>query len=1281
MHRLSVDAAHGVLANDTSPAGVGKPVVTSFFDALHGHVDLSPDGSFTYTPDGTFDGTDTFTYEATAGNEISSDTTVSIRVHPYIELVSSDSSGVSETIGSANPAISPDGNEIAFSSLSSNLVPGDTNHGHDIFVKNLLNGAIQRVSTRADGVQAIYASDDGSGSFGPAFSPDGKELAFSTTAIDLVPSDANYPNVDIVIKDLGPAGGVQLVSAAADGTQAKGNSYDPVFSPDGTRIAFYSSASNLVAGDTNNDYDVFIKNLQSQNVQLLSEGMGGTPANGNSYHPTFSPDGSKVAFESSATNLVPDDLTGSNDIFVEDPTTRAIQLVSTAADGTRANNNSANPVFSPDGTKVAFVSHATNLVPGDTNGFVDVFVKDLKTGAIQRVSTAADGTQENGNADDTSKPVFSPDGTKIAFASNASNLVAGDTNGIEDIFVKDLTTGAIERVSTAAGGVQAEGTEGFTLTNEPVFSSDGTELAFTSGALNLVPGTDPNSANRIFVKYLLNPSATQSTNQGQLADGYITGADVSIDANGNGALDGGEPSSITDADGRFTLPPQAGVLVATGGVDIATRLHVQARLSAPSGSSDITPLTTLIVALQSMGMTDAQAKVLSIFGLDPTTDLTTLDPVSATSNRDAQGSAAFLAGTQVMDTLSDVAAFLGGAEGQPAPLYTDALNAIAAVVGGSGSLDLTNTATITAIIDAGLHGSPARGDVVSGAATIIAALNSAAAADAGLTGTDALVGLSAVALTAQGMVSQALQAAALDPSKVPAALQAYTGIPLAQTIQANEFHLGDVDGPEKNNAPIAAADSYSATQHTPLVITAALGVLLNDRDPDADQLTATLSAGPQHGNLVLNGDGSFTYTGNAGYLGTDSFSYQASDGTLSSAPVTVTLDVVAPHATPVAEDDNFTITENSALRFLPSDLLANDQNVEPDASVTVETDPSPLHGAISGTQDGHFLYTPNPGFSGTDSFRYFVENGTVQSNYATVDVTVNSTDTTPIPVAEPDSFTLKENGSLTFTAQDLLANDEHTEADSNVDVLTDPGPAHGVISAAPDGTSFLYTPDAGYIGPDDFSYQVFNGSVAGNLADVSLQITGIACFVRGTRLATERGEVAVEDLAIGDRVTTWQGGDEPIRWIGRRSYAGRFLAANPAVQPIRLRAGCLGAGLPWRDLLVSPEHAMFLDGALIPARHLTNGVTIHCERVLDQVDYFHIELDSHGIVLAEGAPSETFVDDDSRGIFHNAAEHAALYPGELSPGRFCAPRVTDGYEIEAIRQRLAVVAGEVAQAA
>ena len=220
-----------------------------------------------------------------------------------------------------------------------------------------------------------------------------------------------------------------------------------------------------------------------------------------------------------------------------------------------------------------------------------------------------------------------------------------------------------------------------------------------------------------------------------------------------------------------------------------------------------------------------------------------------------------------------------------------------------------------------------------------------------------------------------------------------------------------------------------------------------------------------------------------------------------------------------------------------------------------------------------------------------------------------------------------------------------------------------------------------YLTNDPDAQPGVNGSVAGIPDASSAPAYQAPCYCPGTLIRTVRGDVAVEELVVGDLLVTTSGGQEPVRWIGTRTYGGRFFAANPGVWPIRFHAGSLGrdeagGAVPRRDLLVSPLHAMLVDGVLVPAELLVNGSTVVRDGSAGTVSYYHVELPGHHTIWAENAASESFADDGSRSMFHNAETFAAIYPGAAYPGSvgeapvFCAPRVTEGEALDRIRSRL-----------
>jgi hypothetical protein len=197
-------------------------------------------------------------------------------------------------------------------------------------------------------------------------------------------------------------------------------------------------------------------------------------------------------------------------------------------------------------------------------------------------------------------------------------------------------------------------------------------------------------------------------------------------------------------------------------------------------------------------------------------------------------------------------------------------------------------------------------------------------------------------------------------------------------------------------------------------------------------------------------------------------------------------------------------------------------------------------------------------------------------------------------------------------------------------------------------------------------------------ADAAVALAHTVCYASGTHILTDRGEVAVEHLVIGDRLITHAGQARTLRWIGRRTYSHPFIARNPDILPIRINAGAIAPGIPHRDLYVSPPHAMYFAGSLIPAASLVNGATIVQLRASAHVAYFHLELDTHDVIIAEGALAESYLDLDNRAIFQNAAEYATLYPDQgARPAQEYAPRLEQGHKVDDVWSGLAARAAEL----
>jgi Tol biopolymer transport system component len=357
----------------------------------------------------------------------------------------------------------------------------------------------------------------------------------------------------------------ERVSIASNGTQGNYYSYDPSISADGRFVAFESAASNLVPDDTNSLMDVFVRDRQNGTTERVSVASDGTQADGSSYSASISGDGRFVTFQSGASNLFPPDELYETHIYVHDRQSGVTELVSKATNGDLASAGGDNPVISADGRFVAFHSFSSNLVSGDTNNLHDVFVRDRLNGTTERVSIASDGTQAN---DDSVEPSISGDGRFVVFTTGATNLFSGYNNGKDQVLVRDLLNDTTERVSVSSAGTQGNASSYY-----PFISADGRYVVFSSRASNLSP-EDALGTAEIYLRDMQNGT----TERVSLADDE-----------GIAYADSGSPS--VSAGGRFVAFSSGSTYLVTGDTNGLADFFIRDRLRG----------TTELVSLASDG--------------------------------------------------------------------------------------------------------------------------------------------------------------------------------------------------------------------------------------------------------------------------------------------------------------------------------------------------------------------------------------------------------------------------------------------------------------------------------------------------------------------------------------------------------------------------------------------------------------------------------------------------------------------------------------------------------
>jgi Tol biopolymer transport system component len=383
------------------------------------------------------------------------------------------------------PELSLDGNLVAFVSRATNLVADDTNEAYDVFLYDLVARTTARVSVQSDGTQANGPSDR------PFVSASVRFVAFRSWATDLVAGDSNGYR-DAFVRDL-QLGTTERVSVSTTGRQGDAEVDTVLISGDGRFVVFSSRATTLDPRAPRGLMSIYLHDRRTGSTRVLALGNRGRP-DGDSHASWISSTGRFVGFRSFATNLVVGDANGVSDAFVRDRKLGRTIRVSVSSSGAGGNKSSFRPQLSAAGHFAVFRSRASNLVPGDTNRAIDIFVRDVYRGRTSRVHVSSSGVQANARA--LLRPRITADGRLVAFGSLASNLVRGDTNRSADVFVHDRSTGRTRRVSIGLDGRQANGDSSHGRIN-----ADGRVVAFRSEASNLVPA-DRNRATDIFVRVL-----------------------------------------------------------------------------------------------------------------------------------------------------------------------------------------------------------------------------------------------------------------------------------------------------------------------------------------------------------------------------------------------------------------------------------------------------------------------------------------------------------------------------------------------------------------------------------------------------------------------------------------------------------------------------------------------------------------------------------------------------------------------------------------------------------
>jgi len=1084
----------GVLGNDTDPDG--DPITAVINSSVsNGSLTLNADGSFDYTPNSGYAGTDSFTYHATDGMKDSNIATVNITVN-----------GPNHT-----PTAVADAYNTDEDTLLTVLLPGvllnDTDDENDpltaVLDSDVTNGTLN-------------LSADGSFTYLPDLNYTGTD-SFTYHANDGVTSS----NIVTVSIDVDPVN---------DAPEAFDDNY----------ITDEDLPINIAApGVLNNDFDVdldlitaiLVDNVSNGTLTLNADGsFDYTPTSGYSGSDSFTYKASDGILESStvtvtitinpAPNTAP--VAVDNNYATDQDTTLNIAAPGVLGNDTDADGDPMTAALDTD------VSNGTLTLNAD--GSFDYTPNAGYFGADSFTYHANDGT-DNSNIATVSitvnqvVPNTAPAANSDAYMMNlnttlniaAPGVLGNDTDADGDPITAALDTNVANGTLTlnADGSFSYTPTSGYSGSDSFTYhANDGTDnsniatvnITINAVAVNIPPVANADSYNTD-QDTQLNIAAPGVLGNDNDADGDPMTAALDTDVT-NGTL-------TLNADGSFSYTPTSGY----SGSDSFT-YHA-------NDGTDNSNIATVSITVNQVVPNTAPVAAGDAYNTDQDTQLNIAAPGVLGNDNDADG------------------------DPMTAALDTDVTN---------GTLTLNADGSFSYMPDAGYFGADSftyhanDGTDNSNIATVSITVNQVvpntapvAAGDAYNTDQDTQLNIAA-----PGVLSNDNDAdgdpmtAALDTDVANGTLTlnadgSFSYMPDAGYFGADSFTYHANDGTDNSNiatvsitvnqvvpntAPTANVDLYNTDQDTQLNI-AAPGVLGNDADADGDPMTAALVNNVANGTLTLNADGSFSYMPNAGYFGSDGFTYQANDGTADSniAAVVITVNMVAGNTAPTAGNDAYIINQDTTLNIPAPGVLGNDTDADGDP-MTAALVNNVANGTLTLNADGSFSYTPNGGYTGSDSFTYQANDGTANSNNATVNITINPVASNNAPVANADAYSVDQDTVLNVPAPGVLGND--TDADGNpLTVIIAVNPTNGTLTLNPDG-SFSYTPNAGYTGSDSFSYTANDGAANSAAATVTITVNSASATPTPNPTDPPSSEDAAypppPDVPDGDAINTEDGG-------------------------------------------------------------------------------------------------------------------------------------------------------------